>query len=49
MVGGGGGETGVMFFSHFMLFTKILGGNTNFIFLKKKPINSHLMFSSCFF
>ena len=43
-LGGGGG---VMFFSHFMLFTTFLeknSGNT-----KKDFFISHLMFSSCFF
>ena len=50
VVRGGGG---VMFFSHFMLFTTFLeekksGNAKDFIFLRKTII-SHLMFSSCFF
>ena len=46
----GGG--GVMFFSHFMLFTTFLDNNILGIQKKKicrKTFISHLMFSSCFF
>ena len=42
---GGGGERGVMFFSHFMVFPTFLEKQI----WEYKIIISHLMFSSCFF